>query len=115
LRSVDNREGLLQCISEVARLDVCAVVETWFRKEDELGLVASLSLGREEFVWFGRQQRAEEGGEGRGGVGFLVRKGVEAKVVKEGKEGNLLWIVVGKENPWYLAVVYVAPGKTDQF
>ena len=62
----------------------------------------------------GRQQRKEQGKEGRGGVGFLVKKNLEAKV-KVGKEGNLLWMSVGKQEPWHLAVVYIAPRKTDEF
>ena len=51
----------------------------------------------------------------REGEGFLGEENLEAKVVKVGKEGNLLWMSVGKQEPWHLAVVYIAPRKTDEF
>ena len=48
-----------------------------------------------------------------------MRKELEARVVKVGKEGNVLWIAVGKESPVYLAVVYVSSvqnrGKTEEY
>ena len=96
-----------------ARLDVCAVTETWLRDEDEAALKNDLNAT--EYEWYGRQQKKTQGGEGRGGVGFLVKRELEARVVKEGKEGNLLWIAVGKEEPWYIAAVYIAPRKTDEY
>ena len=63
-------------------------------------------LNGTDYEWFGRQQKKEQGKEGRGGVGFLVKKNLE--VVKEGKEGNLLWMSVGKQEPWHLALVYMS-------
>jgi hypothetical protein len=111
IKSSERRKEWLDFVRCIAELDVCAVVETWFKEEDEAALEVELAgLG---YVWFGRQQRKEEGGEGRGGVGFLVRKELEVKVLKKGKGGNLMWISVGKIDPWYLAVAYVAPSRTS--
>jgi len=111
--SKQRRDEWYDLVKSKARLDVCAVTETWLKDEDEAAMRLELNEG--EYVWFGRQQKKEQGGEGRGGVGFLVKKNLGAKVVKVGKEGNLLWVSVGKQEPWYLAVVYIAPRKTEEF
>ena len=92
---------------------MCAVTETWFKDEDVK--MMDVFLKTSEYEWYGRQQKKEQGKVGWGGVGFLVKKKLEARVVKVGKEGNLLWIAVGKDEPWYLAVVYIAPKRTHEF
>ena len=68
-----------------AQLDVCAVTETWLKDEDEAAM--RIELNGTDYEWFGRQQKKEQGKEGRGGVGFLAKKNLEAKVVKGGRKG----------------------------
>ena len=61
------------------------------------------ALKHSEFTWFGIDRKGRRGG----GVGFLVRKNLQAGAI-ESKTENLLWLVI--QERLYLAVVYVNPG-----
>jgi len=81
------------------------VVETWFRGEEGKARRDGI-LQNTNFVWVGKDREGR-----RGGIGFLVRKGVKLRIPKGGRAEGLLWIEVedGK-GKIFLGLVYLAPG-----
>ena len=78
------------------RADICGVVESWIKDD---GQVIREDLKDSEFQWFGKDRKRRRGG----GVGFLVRKNVQARVINS-KSENLMWLVI--QERLYLAVVF---------
>lgn len=100
----EQREAWLEATAQ-AQLDVCAVVETFLDGEGER--VLEYELKDSQFQWFGKVERTLVG---RRGVGMLVRRSLNPRIAKTSVSADLLWIVVGdKENPLYVAVVYLVP------
>ena len=60
---------MVRLVREVARLDVCAVVETFFADGEDK--ILELELTKTGFEWFGRAQR-KRGREGEVGLDFGV-------------------------------------------
>ena len=87
-------------IEHWVRADVCGVVETRF-KDDGAQLVEELrSSGLQ---WFGKDRKGRPGG----GLGFLVRTEMRAKVWKVSRSENLLWLQM--QGQLFVAVVYIVP------
>ena len=61
-------------------------MESWIKDD---GQVIREDLKDSEFQWFGKDRKRRRGG----GVGFLVRKNVQARVINS-KSENLMWLVI---------------------
>jgi len=57
--------------------------------------------------WFGRDRIGKRGG----GIGFLVSKRLKAKILSNCE--STLWIQIGGENMWCIAVVYLLPKDSE--
>jgi hypothetical protein len=96
----------LVIVVKLMKLDICAVVETWFKKGEGKqkmeGALRSLN-----YEWLGKDREGRRGG----GVGFLVKKGLKVRVAKTSRAEGILWVeAVDGEGKFFLAVVYRAPG-----
>ena len=81
-----KRREFIGVIEHWIRIDICGVVETWFKDN---GRMLEDDLKNSEYQWFGKDRKRRHGG----GVGFLVRKNLQAKVINSNSE-NLMWITV---------------------
>lgn len=99
-----NLDELLVVV-KLVKVDICAVVETWFKRGEGKARMQE-GLG-DEYVWVGKDRKGRKGG----GVGFLLKKGVEGRVAKQSKAEGLMWLEVGdEEGKFFIAVIYMAPG-----
>ena len=64
-------------------------------------------LNETEWNWVGKERKGRRGG----GVGFLVKKEVRARVAKITRAEGLLWVETeDRRGKIFLALVYLAPG-----
>ena len=70
-----------------AKVDLCAVVESWLKGSEDL--VKDLIVGG--WDWFGKDREGRRGG----GIGFLVKRELRARIPRGSRSENLLWIEVG--------------------
>ena len=98
INSKQRRDEWYNLVISKAQLDVCAVTETRLKDEDEAAM--RIELNGTDMNGSVDSRRKSKGK--REGEGFLGEENLEAKVVKVGKEGNLLWVSVGKKEPWHL-------------
>ena len=64
-------------------------------------------LNETEWKWVGKERKGRRGG----GVGFLVKKEVRARVAKITRAEGLLWVETeDRRGKIFLALVYLAPG-----
>ena len=101
----DNLEKFLVAVS-LMKLDICAVVESWFKGGEGEGRMEERLRGT-DWVWMGRDREGRRGG----GVGFLARREAEVRVAKTSRSEGLMWVEVEDgEGKFFVAVVYRAPG-----
>ncbi len=81
-----KRREFIGVIEHWIKIDICGVVETWFKDN---GRALEEDLKESDFQWFGKDRKHRH----CGGIGFLVRKNLQAKIVKSSSE-NLMWITV---------------------
>src|SRR5690242_20007689 len=79
-----KRREFIGVIEHWIKIDICGIVETWFKDN---GSALEEDLKKSDFQWFGKDRKHRHGG----GIGFLVRKKLQAKVLKSSGE-NLMWI-----------------------
>lgn len=94
-----KRREFIGIIEHWIKIDICGVVETWF-KDNGRGLEEELK--KSDFQWFGKDRKSSR----CGGIGLLVRKNLQSKVINSSSE-NLMWLIV--EPNLYVAVVYLIP------
>src|SRR5690242_10760003 len=79
-------QEFLQIMEFWIRTDICGVVESWLKDD---GREVNEELKNSELQWFGKDRKGRRGG----GVGFLVRKNIQARVLNS-KSENLMWLVI---------------------
>ena len=99
VRVEGNGKALGYVIRERVNLDVCVVTETWLKEEEHTAEVVFQQSG---YDWIGVERKGKRGG----GIGVLVRKGLEWEKVKEDSD-NVLWVRV--KGIGYVAAVYLPP------
>ena len=97
-----KRDKFVDFISKHTSIQLCAVVETWLKDSD---LIMEKQLEDTGFTWIGKDREGRRGG----GVGFMVKDNLNPKKVSESRNGNELWISIGRKDLWYIAVVYMPP------
>lgn len=100
LAKKQKRKELVYLIEHWVKADICGIVETWLKDNGE-ELIAELK--ESELQWFGKDRKGRRGG----GIGFLVRKELQAKLAKQSKSEGLLWLEV--QGQFFVAVVYLIP------
>ena len=85
-------------------LDICAVTESWLKDSNS---VMGKELMDTNWQWFGRDRIGKRGG----GIGFLVNKRLKAKILSNCE--STLWIQIGGESMWCIAVVYLLPKDSE--
>ena len=88
-----RKEELVYLIEHWVKADICGIVETWLKDNGE-ELIAELK--ESELQWFGKDRKGRRGG----GIGFLVRKDLQAKIAKQSKSEGLLWLEVQDNFLW---------------
>ena len=90
----ENLERLL-IVAKIMKIDVCGIVETWFKGKGEEGEEGEVEdrLRDTEWEWVGKNRKGRKGG----GVGFLIRRGMKWRVPKRSKAEGLLWVQVEDE------------------
>jgi len=86
-------------------LDICAVTESWLK---DSSTVMEKELMDTNWQWFGRDRVGK-----RGGIGFLISKRLRAKILLIGGCERVLWIQIGGESKWCIAVVYLLPKDSE--
>jgi hypothetical protein len=94
-----KRREFIGVIEHWLKIDICGVVETWFKDN---GRALEEELKNSDFQWFGKDRKHRH----CGGIGFLVRKNLQTKVINSSSE-NIMWISVHPNI--YVAVVYLIP------
>ena len=98
VRVEGNIKTLGHVIREVVKLDVCVVTETWLKEEEQH--VASVALRQSGYEWVGVERKGRKGG----GIGVVIRKGLEWEKVKVDGE-HVLWVRV--KGIGYVGAVYI--------
>jgi hypothetical protein len=63
-----------------------------------------------EWIWVGKDRKDRKGG----GIGFVVKKSLNPRVMKVTECNNILWLEVDSGGKWYVAVVYLIPKDSGQ-
>ena len=87
-------------------LDICAVTESRLKDSNT---VMEKELVDTNWQWFGRDRIGKRGG----GIGFLVSKRLKAKILSMRNCESILWIQIGGESMWCIAVVYLLPKDSE--
>src|SRR5437868_15401974 len=102
---ITNLDKLL-IVVKFLKVEICGVVETWLKGGEGEKKMEKI-LHETEWTWVGKERKGRRGG----GVGFLVKKEVRARVAKTTRAEGLLWVETeDRRGKIFLALVYLAPG-----
>src|SRR5271165_1276333 len=84
--------SLFHGLVQELKLDIVAVVETWFFPNTSFNLI-TLYFNKDKFEWFSRERQDQCSNTGSGGIGILVRKlGYHVYLIKQYDSFEGLWI-----------------------